>query len=687
MNHDDVRLIEELNGQEALERARQDAEADAFKFVSDSISNSSNLESLEQIKQTVFNKHQNKIAFLKARVQGIVTNIETGINDLVEISTNLTNLKSDIKSIEEESSSGVVVLDNFKILQGLATIWERAIIIDELMESFKTADDTIEMISKYFDENEKAFSIKLFTTIESLIDFENDLLTNVDDIGLKRYVQSRFEKVHQCREKMIDNVHDCLENALEQNVDQLIRANWIMVAIDEHDKITEYLRSAITRQTYAKMQDIDRNNVSLYLQKLSGMIETLPEQLELLIPALPSDINALELTTSYINTEIYKMLVNYKDSMPLNAALIDAMIKCMKDIECTLNALLGVSPSHEFYELCGTLQNTFEVILFEDYQKFLDNIISLDIDSVATKRDGMYYTPGPKDLIDRLFDAYNFVKGSVSNVVQGARPKLVNKLADAFVNLTNSAADSWDMKYIMAMINNSVDAVKQIADFAKANEDIIKTTEEIKKLQRPWSDMKNRGLPVLAQIIYSRAVSCDDDFRSDFEGRIDAISEALSDVSKHLFQPLYKKLVSVVTRELVPHYIQSFFMKSWEKPKTQEELESLITSECNALADMFSNLEQLLCKGSIETIEAFRDFMIEPYDVLHDIFHIIAKEYNDFTPGLAMALLKLRVDVKDNKSDYNECWSAFEMMYQNVDQSRGDSYFNQENAAKKGILK
>ena len=685
-NAENMRFVEELTGTDELKNARWEAERDAFQFVSQKIGTSSNLESLEQVKQSVLSKHQNKIAFLKAQVQGIVSNIETGISNLYETSSDLQTLKSEINIIEEESSNAIVV-DNFKSMQSLATLWERVNIIDDLMYNFKSADDMINDIVKFFEDNPHMFSIKLFTTIESLIDFENDLLKHVDDVSLKKFVEDHFQPVHNSRSTLINNVHECLENAFTQSADQLIRANWIMCAINEHDRIIEYLRSAITRQAYSKMEDVDKNNVALYLQTLSSVIETLPEQLDLLIPALPSDINALELTTSYANTEIYKMLVNYKDTMPMNAALVDAMIKCMKDIECTLRALLGVSPSEDFYNLLFELQSKFENILYTDYNKFLENIIKLDIDSISQKRDGTFYTPGPKDLIDRLLDAYNFAKCSASNLAPSARPKLIDQLAEAFVNLGNSACDSWNQRYIMAICNDSVDAVKQISDFAKSNPEIV-LKEDIKKLQKPWSETKNRGLATLAEIALSRIFTEDDEFRDNFNEKLDLISENMTDLSKHLFQPLYKKLVSVIIRDIVPHYIQSYFRKEWaNKPKTQEDFESMVTSECNGLSSLFKNLEPNLCRSSIEAIEAFRDLMIEDYDALHDIFHIIAKEYNDFTPYFALGLIRVRVDFKDQKRDvYDQCKEAFEMMYTNIPQDRGDHFFNPDLVPKKGLF-
>ncbi|KAK8897282.1 hypothetical protein M9Y10_015222 [Tritrichomonas musculus] len=703
--YDEYEVKTELSGSQELEHARKDAGNEAFQYVNKLISQSSNLESLEQDKQQAFGKHQSKIAYLKSQVQGIVTNIESGIDELQETAAGLKELKDEIKSIEDETNKREQAFsDNNQPLHDLALAFERATIIEELLNSFDSADEAISSISKYFEGNPDAFSIKLYTTIEALVEFEENLQSKVSDQSLKTFIESHFSPIHTYNDILINNVHKCLNTAFSQTPDALIRANWIMCAHDEHDMIEAFLLNAMTNETNSALEKIDQNNVSEYLKTLSGMIDYLPEKLELLMPSLPSDINGMDLIAKFVNTEIYRMLVEYRDKMPMNASLADSMIKCTKDIVCSLYALLAIKPSDDFLDFQMNLQSSFEQILYGDYQKFLDNIINLDIDSVSTRRDGIYYTLGPKDLIDRLLDAYNFAKNSSSNIAQVILPTLVDKLADAFVEVGNSACKSYNMKYIIACCNNSVEAVKMINDFAKQNADTIiedfkkqnsgqteLTTKEAtscftKKLQKPWGDMKNRGLVTLSKIAISRVIANDEDFRYDFNDKLDTMSNNLQDMSQHLFQPLYKKFLSIFSRELVPHYIQSYFSKNFEKPRTQEEFATNVTHECNALSQLFQSLEPNLCESSIKVIESFRDFLIDPYDSLHLIFHIIAKEYHDFTPGLAMSLVKIRVDSKDNKSELPEVRKGFEAMYVNVDQTSNERFFDPEYEEKKGIF-
>lgn len=686
--------ITELSGSQELDKARKDAEDDAFQYIKKIINQSSSLESLEQDKQQSSSKHQSKIALLKSQVQGIVTNIESGIEELQGTAHGLKELKDEISSIDEETNKREQAFsDNNQPLHDLALAFERATIIEDLLNSFESADEAIQSITQYFEENPESYSIKLFTTLESLTDFEENLQTKLSDQQLKTFVEKHFEPIHKLYEKLLKNVRDCLNNAFSQTPDALIRANWIMCAHDEHDFIEAFLLNAMTNETNSFLEKVDQNNVPEYLKTISGMIDYLPEKLELLLPSLPTDIDGMNLIYKFVNTEIFRMLTEYRNKMPNNAALVDNMIKCLKDIELSLNVLLAMPRGDNFIEFQNELQDSFGNILYADYQKFLDNIINLDIDSVDTKRDGTYYTQGPKDLIDRLQDAYNFAKNSASNIVPVALPVLVDRLANAFYQLGKKACESYDMKYIIACCNNSVEAVKIINEFAKSNSDTIiedfrsntqdgveltpkeASSKFTKMLQKPWNDMKNQGLITLSKIVISRVIANDDDFRYDFNDKLDNITRDVQNMSEHLFQPLYKKFLSIFSRELIPHYIQSYFSKDFQKPKTQGEFSTLVSHECNALSQLFQNLEPNLCKSSIIAIEAFRDLMIDPYEDLHEIFHIIAKEYNDFNPNIGIALVKIRVDAKDNKSEIPEVQNGFDMMYKNVDQSRGDKFF------------
>ncbi|OHT01582.1 hypothetical protein TRFO_07461 [Tritrichomonas foetus] len=676
-----------LMHQDELDVAKREAEVEAFRFISQKIGVSTNLETIDQIKQTVQIKHSKKISFLRARVQGVVSNIEVGINNLKKSSKDLHNVSYDNNSIEKESKTvigHIGDLGQFKTMQALAIIWERSTLIDELIGDFNETDKTMESISNYMKKNPNSIPIKLLLTVESLISFESELIDNLESSELKKYVEFHFKEMHECKKRVIQNAYDTIENAFVHEIDSIIRANWILISIGQHDKIIECIRTAITQEFYAKMESKDRNNIVLYLNTLNELIENLPEQLELLIPALPADIDALELITSFSNTEIFKILTNYRDSMPQTASLIDAMIKCMKDIECTLRALLGESPSNDFLGLMMELQSSFEKILYDDYQKFLNNIINLDESSVATRRDGIYFTPAPKDMIDRLLDAYNFAKSSSLDIASVIRENLIEILAKSFESLGNNAMSTGKTKYIMGMTNNSQDAVKCVTDFKKSNPHLI-LKEDFATLTKPWVEIRKKGLLALSENIFVRSVGSDEEFRVNFHDILDNITDSLEDMSNHLYQPLYKKLLGIVSHEFIPHYIQSFLMKPiMPKPQDQEEFESVIFQECNTLSSLFNSLEPNLCRNSMETIEAFRDFMSDDYDNLHDLFHIIAKEYSDFTPSLAIALVKKRLDNKN--ADLKEVSDAFEMMYKNIDTSRNDHFFNQD-LAKKSFLK
>ena len=276
----------------SLELAQRNAMDGAFRHVRKKIQNASDLENLSQIRQSSYATHQEKIACLKARVQALVTNIEMGIDDLDSSAESLYDLLRDIEHIQNESTTATshISIEHFKDLQSLATIWERMVQVDNLLTQFRKTDNIIESIEKYFQEHPEGFSIKCFSAIDRLLTFEKELLFFTDDEQMKRFVEERFRTVHEAQSRLFDNVGKTLENAFAGgkavDTDVLIRANWIMCAIGKESEIMHRIETSIRNHFQSGIsENITEDSLNNTLTKLNERIETLPEQLESIIPA------------------------------------------------------------------------------------------------------------------------------------------------------------------------------------------------------------------------------------------------------------------------------------------------------------------------------------------------------------------------------------------------------------------
>lgn len=692
-----------------IKRARKEAEDDAYKSVRNSIGNSSNLESLDQTKAVAIQKHQNRIAYLKASVQGIVSNIESGINDLQTTEESLKDLQKEIISIQEETARQGAAFsynpEHNKQLHDLALIWERATTIEGLLNSFEEADKMIDMIVKIFEQNDEFFSIKAYNTIKSLLEFRNELLGKLEDPSLKQFIQEHFAPVEESSQKHEGNVVHCLTTAFSKTQDELIRAIWILKSMGkEKEVIVTYLYTGFVEDADHELKSVNDANISEYLGKLAGLIDLIPEKMDHLLPVLPPDIEPDEFTTKFIQEFILNTLKSYKQRSKQTAHLYNELLKCTEDLITTQKTLLGLEAQPEFVAFHKEIKNGFKDILFTDLDKMLNAVVNIDPgpDSIQTKQKGIYYTQAPQDCMDAFSHCYQESKKAGSIPFDSLVIDLVKKITDTFVQLGDNAINYGDKRYIIATCNNSMDAVNRIGDFAKTYLNTIVEEYRIqinqrdgsdldqksaksqftRELQKPWNDAKNRCLEALFDIVLSRIIADDADFQVMFNDKLDSIQSELEGLSTNLYQPLYKKFLSVFVHKLIPHFISSFF--SMEKVQTQNDLDGIVKQECDSMTDLFNRLAPGLCKQSVNTLTQFRDLMTEQYSVAPECYSIILEEFPDFTPTLAYGLLKLRPDHKDG--EFKGTYENLERMYNSfVPKSSSEVYFNQD-LAKVGFL-
>jgi hypothetical protein len=166
----------------SLEGAKDDATAKAFRNVTCRLATSADLESLGQLRQVAVAAHQDRISVLKARVQGLVSNIETGIEDLGTTADRLDGLLLDLARLETESNvvTSQIAVKSSADLKSLATLWERVATVDNLISQFEKTDLLITSVTKFFEANPSGFSINCYTTIQKLLKFKAELLIKTD---------------------------------------------------------------------------------------------------------------------------------------------------------------------------------------------------------------------------------------------------------------------------------------------------------------------------------------------------------------------------------------------------------------------------------------------------------------------------------------------------------------------------
>lgn len=110
----------------------------------------------------------------------------------------------------------------------------------------------------------------------------------------------------------------------------------------------------------------------------------------------------------------------------------------MREIECTMRALLGISSTVEYLELIAELKEKFSNLLISDFNFILMNIIKIDqsdYDSIFEKNK-VVYTQTPSDFMPTLRNVYiQVVHSGLPSIVPEMRIKLVNALRDLLEDL------------------------------------------------------------------------------------------------------------------------------------------------------------------------------------------------------------------------------------------------------------
>ena len=170
----------------------------AYKFVRNKLE-TSDLDLLDIVQQNTYNKHKNKLTILKARIQEYIDNISNGIDNLDEATVDLEYVVSCLNEIDQNKNHILEnkLKENNESFSKFGLIWERLNMADSLYKKCNEANELINAVEQYFIENPKSISIKCYKTIESLLEFEKELLENIKDIKNKEFIIQKFYKIHE----------------------------------------------------------------------------------------------------------------------------------------------------------------------------------------------------------------------------------------------------------------------------------------------------------------------------------------------------------------------------------------------------------------------------------------------------------------------------------------------------------
>jgi ribosomal protein L17 len=637
----------------SLDKARQDATEAAFRFVTRGLATAADLESLENLRHAALINHGEKIAILKARVQAIVSSIETGIDDLKTTAERLDDLLLDIERLVTESKRATSqISDKYaRDLKSLSVIWERVVTVDSLITKFEEVDSLIASVQRFFQERPNGFSIRCFQAIRKLLEMKDDLMSHAQpgpDSDIMVFLADKFKPALTAMDQLKRNVTTCLESAFAGgacvDADLVIRANWILCAMGkrEEESIETLLMNALRAQFQECLVDATAENLRLQLQKLNKRIEALPEQLESVMPALPHHINAFDLLSQVANTQIVDILKTFRTTLKPTAFLIVTLIKSVKEIQCTLRALLGLEPSEEFMSLQMELTTEFDKIIISDYCQILDRIITLDEESIQKKQGRYLVTPAPFDFMKGLEDAEAFVNQSDLNVFRTVQPRLISNLIRKIDELASRLSPETRTNYLIACVNNSLDGTAAVSATAKSHPDLLSQDETL-SIRQAWAKVQRSAMNSLSEMVYKRVMDAGKWLLENFSDKCDMMRQGLEDIGKDMVEPLFRKTETIFCRAFVARFIRAH-NNSALGDMSLPDFVAKAKGDADMLIQVLTDLDYPGGERHAKVVESFRDFMTWDPKEAYLSYLEIAKEFTDFSPNYAWTLFKCRPD-------------------------------------------
>ena len=269
----------------------------------------------------------------------------------------------------------------------------------------------------------------------------------------------------------------------------------------------------------------------------------------------------MQIVTEASNKEVIKVITLLESNSQKSSFLFSTFIVWLRDYTSSMNMMLGVEPSIELLTLLNEFQNSFVDQIQADMDKFLKNIVNMDLTSIEESRIGILTTPTPYDFSKRLLDAYQF---ALNCKIPSLMPTILSKLVDKIINnlktILNSISNISDDSYLIACINNSLDGLKSIDEI---NDKIPNLNESgySEKIKKIWLFIQKESISKLINLSIESIVTFESSpFYLNFQDKLNFAIKKWSDYKKKLLSPLYRKVFSQFIKQFVSEFIHQFVL-------------------------------------------------------------------------------------------------------------------------------
>ena len=638
----------------------EEARDAAFVHISEMLQSSSDLESLSSKKQKAILNHTETLGTLKKNVSDIVGNIRKGLSDMDSIMARINEFQqklNEVKSGCKDPTAGMK--DHYQQAKDLARVLERLYTVDILQKKFIEAEEKMQDVAAFMENNPNSISINCYKTICDLLDFERELKSKAKQSNNLSFLEGKFQPINEAQMKMFSTAKSIITSAfnksqeIEITTDLLSRAIWISIThmlrddpnMDVLTIISDFLTNSINNE-FPEVNDDTSKNIDAFLKKLQNVLDGLTERLDVIIPALPTGINIMDIIYRLANGEVLAKLDEVL-SRNKSSFLLSHIILWMRDYMSSMSHMLGVDPSPEFRSKLNDYEIELTVQIPEDMQGFLQKILDMEQDpnSLETSREGILTTPCPYDFQKRLVESVQIAKQTdIPDLIDKINRNLMQNFSYMTSKIPNLVSDTWYREYAVAAINNSLNAVKVINGLPDLLPGIV-SQDDVSRLKAEWSQAQKLGISRLIYLIISEKWEGEKwDLRIDFNDRFNSIMDIINTIKKQMLPPLFRKFLNQFCHQIFAHYMLSYKMPyPPEKKPSDDEMISNVISD----TDLFNDWLGQITSGSTpwlgplqKAVISFQRFISEDSTYIISNVGPIISVFNDFTVDLIVKINK-----------------------------------------------
>ena len=638
----------------------ENARNEAFTHISEMLQSSSDLESLSSKKQKAILNHTETLGTLKKNVSDIVGNIRKGLSDMDSITARINEFQKQLDKIKEgckDPTDGMK--DHYQQAKDLARVLERLYTVDMLQKKFVEAEEQMEDVAYFMENNSNPLSVNCYKTICSLLDFQDELESRAKASNNLTFLQSKFQPIQDAQVKMVNTANNIITSAfnkspdLEITTDLLSRAIWISITdnlrkdpnVNVITLLSNFLSSSILNE-FPEVTEETSKNIDLFLKQLQNVLDGLTERLDVIIPALPLGVNIMDIISDLSNKQVLDKLDEVLNQNK-SSFLLSHIILWMRDYMSSMSHMLGVDPSPEFRSKLTYYENELTVQIPSDMERFLQTILDMEQDpnSIETSREGIITTPCPYDYQKRLIESVQITKQTdIPDLVDKINKNLMENFHYMTAKIPSLVGETWYVNYAVAAINNSLNAIKVANNLPDQLPNLV-TADDVNKIKAEWSQVQRAGISRLIYlIIYEKWGAENWDLRINFNNNFNNIIDQINTIKKQMLPPLFRKFINQFCHQIFAHYMLSYKMAyPPEKKPTDEEMIRNVISD----TDLFNDWLGQITSGSAawaaplqKAVISFQRFISEDSTYIISNVGPIISVFNDFTVDLIVKINK-----------------------------------------------